>query len=280
MIPPSLPFVVVTGGSEGIGLAIAHRFVGGRRHVLLVARRIDRLEAAAVEIRERLGIGATSGVRVQTLALDICQSDAAAQIEAILNEHGGYVETLVNCAGIGLAGDFDGHEPAEIERLLSLNVIALTRLTRHFIPAMRARRSGGILTVASLGGAIPGPYQAVYYASKAYAMSLSEAIAAEVAGDGVRLTVVAPGPVATDFHARMRAQHSYYRRLLPAVSAATVARWSVLAYSLGLRSVTPGFVNTVLYVCLRILPHRLVIPIVAFLLRPRGLEARDARRAR
>ena len=123
---------------------------------------------------------------------------------------------------------------------------------------MRARRSGGILTVASLGGAIPGPYQAVYYASKAYAMSLSEA----------------------DFHARMRAQRSYYRRLLPAVSASTVASWSVLAYSLGLRSVTPGFVNTVLYVCLRILPHRLVIPIVAFLLRPRGLEARDARRAR
>lgn len=277
-MPPLQAFVVVTGGSEGIGFAIAHRFARRGQHVLLVARRQGRLDVAAGEIRARPGVALPSGVHVLTLALDICDPGAAGLIESFLSEHGGYVETLVNCAGIGLSGAFDGHQPEAIERLLTLNVLALTQVTRHFIPAMRARRGGGILTVASLGGVIPGPYQAVYYASKAYALSLSEAIAAEVARDGVRVTVVAPGPVATGFHARMRAQHSLYRRLLPTLTAETVAHWSVLAYSLGLRSVTPGFVNTVLYVCLRILPHRIVIPMVAFLLRPRGLEARDARR--
>ena len=140
---------------------------------------------------------------------------------------------------------------------------------RHFLPGMRARRSGGIINIASLGGYVPGPYQAVYYASKAYVISLSEAVAAEAAGDGVRVLVVSPGPVATQFHARMGAERSLYRRLVPAATPASVARWALLAYALHLRSVAPGVVNTVLVPALRILPHRIVVPVVSWLLRPR-----------
>ena len=103
--------------------------------------------------------------------------------------------------------------------LVDLNVRALTRLTRHFLPGMRQRGRGGILNVASLGGYAPGPNQAAYYASKAYVLSLTEAIAAETAGEGVRVCALAPGPVDTAFHARMGAENAFYRYLVPPASA-------------------------------------------------------------
>ncbi len=121
---------------------------------------------------------------------------------------------LVNNAGIGLSGRFDDHSHEEIEALLALNVTALTRLMRHVLPQMRARGRGGVLNIASLGGYVPGPHQAVYYASKAYVISLSEAVASELAGTGVRVAVVAPGPVATGFHAAMGAENARYRAWL------------------------------------------------------------------
>ena len=242
--------------------------------VLLVARDAQRLAEATDAIRGAGRSGTTGSVDV--LALDVTAPGAPEAIEAHVVRLGGHVETLVNSAGIGLAGGFDTHTPDAIERLLALNVAALTRLTRHFLPGMRARRRGGVINIASLGGYVPGPYQAVYYASKAYVISLSEAIAAEVAADGVRVTVVSPGPVATAFHARMGAERSLYRRLIPAATPASVARWALLAYSLHLRSVAPGVVNTVLVPALRIFPHRIVVPVVSWLLRPREREGPDA----
>lgn len=269
------PFVVVSGGSDGIGREIALRFARAGKRVLLVARDQARLERAAEAIRGAGKPGA-AGVRVDVLALDITTPGAAELIESHVAGLGGHVETLVQSAGIGLSGGFDTHTPGEIERLLALNVTALTRLMRHYLPGMRARGQGGVINIASLGGYVPGPYQAVYYASKAYVISLSEAVAAEAAADGVRVMVVSPGPVATAFHARMGAERSLYRRLIPAATPASVARWALLAYSLHLRSVAPGVVNTVLVQALRILPHRLVIPIVSWLLRPRERERPNA----
>lgn len=269
------PFVVVSGGSDGIGREIALRFARAGKRVLLVARDQERLERAAEAIRGAGKPGA-AGVRVDVLALDITTPGAAELIESHVAGLGGHVETLVQSAGIGLSGGFDTHTPGEIERLLALNVTALTRLMRHYLPGMRARGQGGVINIASLGGYVPGPYQAVYYASKAYVISLSEAVAAEAAADGVRVMVVSPGPVATAFHARMGAERSLYRRLIPAATPASVARWALLAYSLHLRSVAPGVVNTVLVQALRILPHRLVIPIVSWLLRPREREGPNA----
>ena len=263
----TVPVVVVTGGSDGIGREIALRFARSGKHVLLVARDAERLERAAVAIRD--GLPARSAVELGILPLDVTTSGAPEAIEAHVARIGGHVEILVNSAGIGLSGDFDGPSAEDIDRLLALNIAALTQLMRHFLPGMRTRRSGGVINIASLGGYVPGPYQAVYYASKAYVISLSEAVASEVAGDGVRVLVVSPGPVATAFHARMGAERSLYRRLMPAATPASVARWALLAYSLHLRVVVPGLINTVLFASLRILPHRLVIPVVAWLLRPR-----------
>lgn len=257
------PVTVVTGGSEGIGLALAHRFAAGGHDLLLVARRAEPLIAAAAALRT------AHGVRIEMLPLDLTEPDAMQALDARLAALGAHAGTIVNCAGIGLAGPFDAADPASLEALLALNVGVVTRTMRHFLPGMRARRRGGFLNVASMAGFAPGPWQATYYASKAYVLSLSEAVAQEVAADGVRVTVLAPGPVETAFHARMHAEPAFYRVLLPQASPARVAWWGYWGYRTGLRVVVPGVLNIVGAVCLRLLPHRLIIPILGWLLRRR-----------
>ena len=150
------------------------------------------------------------------LPLDVTLPDAVAKIEAALASHGAYADVLVNNAGIGLSGPFHAHAAADVLRLVDLNVRALTHLTHHFLPGMRVRGRGGILNLASIGGYAPGPNQAAYYASKAYVLSLTEAIAAETAGEGVRVCALAPGPVNTRFHETAWArENAFYRSFVP-----------------------------------------------------------------
>jgi len=170
------PAVVVTGASRGIGRAIARRFAKAGCDVALIARTPGPLQEASAAIERDFAVNAL------TIPLDITEPDAPQTIDARLAERGYHTDILVNDAGIGLAGAFDEHDAADIQRLLDLNVAALTRLMHHALPGMLARARGGILNVASLGGLVPGPYQAVYYASKAYVVSLTEAVAAENAG--------------------------------------------------------------------------------------------------
>jgi short-subunit dehydrogenase len=266
------PRTVVTGASGGIGLALARQFARGRHDLLLIARNPEALEAAAATIR------ADGKVEVAALALDITAPDAIARIEATLAQHGAYADVLVNSAGIGLAGPFLEQSPEELDQLVDLNVRALTALTRHFLAGMRARGRGGILNLASAGGYAPGPYQAAYYASKAYVISLSEAVAAETAGEGVRICVLAPGPVATPFHERMRGESGLYLQLLPVSNPDSVARAGYLAFALGWRVVVPGLVAPVLALAMRLTPHRILVPIVGWLLKPRGTDGQHARR--
>jgi hypothetical protein len=256
------PMVVVTGGSEGIGYELARRFAAARNDIMLVARRLEPLEQAAARIRADFGVEAVPG------AADVTARDALATIDRALARRRAYADVLVNSAGIGLAGPFHAQAPEDVMRLLDLNVRALTALTRHYLPSMRARGRGGILNLASLGGFTPGPYQAAYYASKAYVLSFTEAIGAETAGEGVRICALAPGPVPTAWHERAGAGDAFYRYLEPA-SAATVARLGHLGYSLGLRVVVPGLVSPFLALFLRVMPHRITVPIIRVLLKPR-----------
>jgi len=260
------PVTVITGASGGIGAALARQFARGRHDLLLIARSAEPLEKTAAAIRD------DGTVDVVSLALDITAPDAIARIEAELARHGAYADVLVNCAGIGLAGPFLGQSPEEIDQLVELNIRALTSLTRHFLAGMRARGRGGVLNLASLGGYAPGPYQAAYYASKAYVISLSEALAAETAGEGVRVCVLAPGPVATPFHERMRGESGLYLRLLPVSKPDNVARAGYLAFALGWRVVVPGLVAPILALAMRLTPHRILVRIVGWLLKPRGTD--------
>ncbi|HEX6002096.1 MAG TPA: SDR family NAD(P)-dependent oxidoreductase [Hyphomicrobiaceae bacterium] len=256
------PMVLVTGGSEGIGYALACRFAAAGNAVMLIARRREPLEQAAAAIR--------AGFKVEAIALavDVTAADAVARIDHALAEHGAYADVLVNSAGIGLAGAFHAQDPEALMRLVDLNVRALTALTRHYVGGMRIRGRGGVLNVASLGGFTPGPNQAVYYASKAYVISLTEAIAAETAGEGIRVCALAPGPVRTQWHDRAGAGAAFYRYLLPA-SAASVAREGYRGYWLGLRVVVPGLLSPILALFLRVLPHRITTPFLRWLLKPR-----------
>jgi short-subunit dehydrogenase len=265
------PMVVVTGGSEGIGYALARRFAAAGNDVMLVARRPEPLRQAADRIRAEFKVEAIAA------PADVTAPDAIAAIEAALAANRAYADVLVNSAGMGLAGPFHDHPPEKVTQLIDLNVGALTRLTRHFLTGMLVRGRGGILNLASLGSYAPGPNQGVYYASKAYVLSLSEAIAAETAGLGVRITALAPGPVNTGFHARMGAERAFYRYMVAPASAESTARAGYRAFALGLRVYVPGLLNSFLALLMRISPHRILIPIVRVLLKPRGASSDDAR---
>ncbi len=257
------PAVVVTGASKGIGFEIARRFAKRGRTVVLVARRPEALQTAASRIRDE------TRAAVLAVPLDVTGPDAAATLEAELQRHGLYADVLVNNAGMGLSGDYIGQSAQDIGTLVELNVRALSLLMRHFLPAMCIRGRGGVLNVASLGGYAPGPYQAAYYASKAYVISLTEAVAWESRGLGARIAVFAPGPVRTGFHARMGAEGSLYRWLMPAPGPSMAAGSAVRWFEWGRTVITPGIVGSLMAIVMRLTPHPILVPIVGWLLKPR-----------
>jgi short-subunit dehydrogenase len=256
------PITVVTGGSEGIGLALARQFARDGQAIALVARNPHKLARAAAEIR-------LHGVPVVEIIQDLCATEAPDRIAAVLAEHGYYVDILINNAGIGLSGAFAAQPGADIDQLVALNVVTSTRLMRQVLPHLLARRRGGILNVASLGGYLPGPHQAAYYASKAYVISLTEAVGWEVKGSGVRIAVLAPGPVQTGFHARMGAERAFYRRLMPSMSPEQVARSGYWGYRMRRRVIVPGVIGPVMALASRLTPHPLLVPLMSWLLTPR-----------
>jgi hypothetical protein len=205
-------------------------------------------------------------VRVEQLSLDISRPEAIEVLSSWLAEKRLYCDVLVNNAAIGHSGPFSAAPTMRLETLIATNVAAVARLTRAMLPDMIARGRGGILTISSLGALIPGPHQAAYYASKAFALSLTEAVASEAAGQGVRIAVVLPGPVETRFHARMDAEGSLYRHILAAATPERVAALAVRSYRLGRRVIAPGLVPTLAVPFLRILPHAISVPIVNWLL--------------
>jgi uncharacterized protein len=269
-VPQTLPATVVTGASEGIGLAIARRFAEGGDRVVLIGRRAPELSAAADAIKREFGIDAVA------LAIDINDRDSGQRIEAALRDRGLHADIFVNNAGFGLSGPFTAEPEHDIDALVSCNVAALTRLSRYFLPGMLSRRRGGLINVGSLAGFTPGPYQAAYYASKAYVLSLTRAIAYETRGRGVRVMLVAPGPIETTFHARMNAESAYYR-LLPAPTPQAVAAATYAGYRWHRRIVTPGLFATALSLFVRITPSRLAMPVTALLLYPWGATRKPPR---
>lgn len=255
-----IPAVVVTGGSRGIGRALAHRFARAGRVVAIVARDEAALAAASRDIAH------AEDAEVAEIVLDITAPDAPAALDAALGARGLYTDVLVNNAGTGLAGPFEQQSSAEIEALIELNIAAATRLMAHALPAMLKRGRGGVLNIASLGGMVPGPYQAAYYASKAYVISLTEAVAHESRGKGVRISVVAPGPVETGFHRAMGAEGTPYRAWLPALSPQAVAASAYRGFVIGRTKIVPGILPTLAALALKILPNFVNVPLVGALL--------------
>jgi len=187
--------VLITGASGGIGYELAKLFARDHHNLILVARSADKLAQVAKEME-------TFGVRVKTLPLDLTDTPAPKFLFDQLQRENVSVDILINNAGFGAYGEFVHMSETDILGQISLNITALTDLTRLFLPGMASRRFGRIMNVASTAGFQPGPLMAVYYATKAYVISFSEAIANEVKESGVTVTCFCPGATQTGFATR------------------------------------------------------------------------------
>jgi len=260
---------LITGASGGIGRDLAELFARDGCDLLLVARSADALDALGAELSR------THGVRSTAIPADLSDPDAPAAVFRAVRDHGIEVDVLVNNAGRGLYGRFAETDLDTELRMIQLNVVALTQLTKLFLPAMLARRSGRILNVASTAAFQPGPMMAVYYATKAYVLSFSEALAEELAGTGITVTTLAPGSTRTGFQARARMDESRLFRGPTVLDSATVARAGYEGMLRGERLVIPGIFNKALVQALRVSPRRLVTKVAKRLNdRPGGREAK------
>lgn len=242
---------LVTGASSGIGTELAKLFAADGHRVMLVARRADRLEALAREIV------AAGGKPPITLACDLAKPEAGDAIAAALASHGAEVEYLVNNAGYGLSGEGTQLDRAEQLGMIDLNIRALTDLTLRFAD-MVAQHRGGILNLGSIAGFLPGPGMAVYYASKAYVISFSEALHRELGPRGVRVTALCPGPVPTGFQARAGVTPGLDSTLL-SVSPERAAREGYRGLMANRRLVLPGVGVRLIPFLLRFAPRGWVL---------------------
>lgn len=246
-----MPVALITGASSGIGAAFARGLARRGHDVILVARRLDRLEALAAELQ------AAHGGRAVAIAQDLAAPDAAEALSRAVSERGLAVELLVNNAGIGYYDHFAEMDRAHVMGMVTLNVATLTALTHAFLPEMVARGRGGVIQVASAAAFQPIPYGAVYAATKAYVLALSEALAEEVAPKGVRVVCVCPGSTESEIHSYSGVKPALLD-LAPPMPAEVVVDETLRALDWRQRVVVPGLQNVLGAFAARVLPRPLV----------------------
>jgi hypothetical protein len=251
---PDRKTALITGASFGIGLEFSRIFAREGYNLVLVARSADKLRQLASELEK------AHGTRSLMLATDLSEPGAPAYVLDQTTRADIQVDVLVNNAGFGQYGMFAENDLEECLRQIQLNVTTLTHLTRLYLPAMIARKSGGILNVASTAAFQPGPLMAVYFATKAYVLHFSEALANELDGTGVSVTCLCPGPTATEFHKRANATGM---RLLKfgSMDARTVAEDGYRGLVAGKPVVISGFKNWLVAQSVRFSPRRMVTAI-------------------
>src|ERR1022692_2537324 len=237
------PITVITGASAGIGVALARVFARNGHELALVARREDRLRALADEI------AATGARKPLVIVADLQRNDATRVIGEALAAQGAEPQYVVNNAGFGLIGQASARDRDEQLAMIDVNMRALTELSLAFVDSL-ARHRGGILNVGSVAGFLPGPGMAVYYATKAYVLSFSEALHSELKSRGVRVTVLCPGPVPTEFAARAGVKGSMAPGILTQ-SAESVAEAGYRGLMRGQRVVVPGLAGKLIIILFR-----------------------------
>ena len=245
---------LITGASAGIGAELARIFAANGHRVALVARRADRLTALANEI------AASGGAAPIVIPCDLAQADGGDRIAAALAAEGVEVEYVVNNAGFGLFGSAIELDRAEQLGIIAVNIRALTDLSLRFSDQL-IRHRGGILNVGSIAGFLPGPGMAVYYASKAYVLSFTEALRGELAPHGVRVTALCPGPVPSEFQARAGFLPGLDSAILN-VSAADVAKAGYRGLMANKRAVLPGLGIKIVPFLLRLFPRGFILAAV------------------
>jgi hypothetical protein len=249
------PVALVTGASSGIGAELARELARGGHDLVLTARREAPMQKLAREM-ERIGAAAA------VIPADLSRPGAAEALAGTVEAQGLAIDVLVNNAGLGAAGRFDRSDPVRIAEMLNVNIVALTELTRLLLPGMVARRRGRILLVASTAAFLPGPGMAVYFASKAYVLSLGEALAQELRGSGVTVTTLCPGATATEFF-KVAGSAEGRRGMM---SAAAVAQLGWRGLMAGRRVVVAGIANKAQALAARFGPHTVSLPVAAALM--------------
>ncbi len=244
--------VLITGASGGIGYELAKLFARDHYSVVLVARSTDKLNQVAAELQGQFG------VTVKTVALDLGAAVAPQFLFDQLQREGIAVDVLVNNAGFGEFGEFASMAEQEILGQIHLNVTALTHLTRLFLPPMLERRRGKVMNVASTAAFQPGPLMAVYYATKAYVLSFSEALANEVARSGVVVSCFCPGATDTNFQKRAGMENSRLFKKLRPMTAGAVARDGYRGLMAGRTVVISGVQNWLVAESVRFAPRKIV----------------------
>ena len=247
--------VLITGASSGIGRELAKTFAADGSRLILLARKRQALQQLADELRQ------SHKTQSEVLTADLAQPGAPVRIFEHLQANGTKVDVLVNNAGFGAHGDFFRLPLERQLEMIQVNVTSLTHLTRLMLPGMLERHRGGVLNVASTASFQPGPLMALYYATKAFVLSLSEAIAEEIRGSGVNITVLCPGPTATNFNevAGARFSRGFMRR---AMSAEEVARIGHRSFRTRSVVAIAGFRNQLLAFSTRLAPRAVVRRVV------------------
>jgi short-subunit dehydrogenase len=251
--------VLITGASSGIGRELARLFAGDGADLVLIARSEGRLRELADEL------AATYGVKTQVVPADLSLPASPGEIAEALTQRHIQVDVLVNNAGFGAHGSIAGIGVERQLEMIEVNVAALTRLTALLLPGMLERRRGAILNVASTAAFQPGPYQAVYCATKAYVLSFTEALAQEVRGSGIQVSCLAPGATDTGFAAQADSLGTWLFRH-GVMDAGRVARAGHNGMRRGRTLVIPGLRNRVLAFSVRLAPRALAARVAGYLL--------------
>ncbi|WP_293910828.1 SDR family oxidoreductase [Deinococcus sp.] len=247
------PTALITGASGGLGEEMARQLAPRGIHLLLVARREDKLQALAAELAEK------HGIQTGVMALDLADPGAAAELEREAEFRRIDIDFLINNAGYGLYGEFAHSDRTEQLDMLQLNIVTLTELTHRFLPGMLSRGRGRIMNVASTAAFLPGPLMATYYASKAFVLSFSEGLAEELRGSGVAVTALCPGPVETGFQDRASLGESVMLSgpsRFSVLSAQDVARQGLEAMMRGDAVCIPGGVNRAQLLMTKLMPRK------------------------
>ncbi len=247
---------LITGASAGLGRELARLAARDGQNLVVVARRRDRLDELASEL------SAAHGVTVTVIAVDLGDPASPRAIAERVGAAGIAIDCLMNNAGFGSHGPFAESDLARQLEMIGVNVRALVELTHLFLPGMLARKRGRILNVASIAGFVPGPFMATYYASKAFVLSFTEALATELRGSGVSATASCPGPTATEFGAVATSDGTKLFRSNVA-DAASVAGHAYRAMLAGKVVAIPGLMNKLIAQSVRLAPRAILRSIAA-----------------
>lgn len=250
---------LITGASSGLGFDFAHEFARDGHDVVLLARSKDKLETLAKKLRE------TYKIQAFVLVKDLSKQEELDSIFPELASQGIAIEFLVNNAGFGFNGAFSDLSWADQDALLDVNVKALTQLTHQFLPAMIKRKSGKILLISSTAAFQPGPFMALYYASKAYVLSFGEAISKELQGTGVSVTILCPGLTQTEFFTRANMNGMRLLKAGQMQASQEVTAFGYRKMMKGKRTVIPGFMNKFGVYAGRFVPKGILLRIVSLL---------------